>query len=97
VRRSGPRNIRITRADLLGALASFCLVVVSTIPAVVPFLVFRDQPRFALRVSNGLLLGMLFLVGHRWAKFTGGSPWRTGLVLTLIGGVLVAIAMALGG
>jgi hypothetical protein len=95
-RLSPPKN-RITRADLLGALASFCLVVFSTIPAVVPFLVFRDQPRFALRVSNGLLLGMLFLVGHRWAKFTGGSPWLTGIALTLIGGVLVAIAMAFGG
>ena len=97
VSRSEPPKNRITRADLLGALASFWLVVLSTIPAAVPFLVFRDQPRFALRVSNGLLLAMLFLVGHRWAKFTGGSPWLTGLALTLVGGVLVAIAVALGG
>jgi len=97
VSRSSPPKNRITRADLLGALASFWLVVLSTIPAVVPFLVFRDQPRFALRVSNGLLLGLLFLVGQRWAKFTGGSRWLTGLALTLVGGILVAIAIALGG
>ena len=97
VSRSAPPKVRITRADLLGALASFWLVVLSTIPAALPFLVFRDQPRFALRVSNGLLLGMLFLVGHRWSKYAGGSPWLIGLALTLVGGVLVAIAVALGG
>jgi hypothetical protein len=97
VTRSSPTKTRITRADLMGALASFCLVVLSTIPAAVPFLIFRDEPRFALRVSNGLLLGLIYFVGHRWAKFTGGSPWLMGLSLTLVGGVLVAVAIALGG
>jgi hypothetical protein len=97
VSRSSPPKTRITRADLLGALASFWLVVLSTIPAALPFLIFNDRPRFALRVSNGLLLGMLFFVGHRWGKYTGGSGWLIGLALTLVGGVLVAIAVALGG
>jgi hypothetical protein len=97
VSRSAPPKVRITRADLLGALASFWLVVLSTIPAALPFLIFNDQPRFALRVSNGLLLGMLFFVGHRWGKYTGGSGWLIGSALTLVGGVLVAIAVALGG
>lgn len=97
VSRSEPPRNRIRREDLMGALASFWLVILSTIPAALPFLVFRDQPRFALRVSNGLLLALLFLVGHRWAKFTGGSALLTGLAITLTGGVLVAIAVALGG
>jgi hypothetical protein len=97
VSRSAPAKIRITRADLVGALASFWLVVLSTIPAALPFLIFNDRPRFALRVSNGLLLGMLFLVGHRWGRYTGGSGWLIGLALTLVGGALVAIAVALGG
>jgi len=97
VSRSAPAKVRITRADLVGALASFWLVVLSTIPAALPFLIFNDRPRFALRVSNGLLLGMLFFVGHRWGKYTGGSGWLIGLALTLVGGVLVAIAVALGG
>lgn len=91
-----PKN-RITRADLMGALASFWLVVLSTIPAVVPFLIFDDRPRFALRVSNGLLLALLYFVGHRWAKTTGGSSLLTGLGIMLVGGALVAIAVALGG
>lgn len=88
---------RITRDDLVGALASFWLVVLSTIPAAIPFLVFRDQPRFALRVSNGLLIALIFTVGFRWARYTGGSGWRIGLSLALMGGALVAIAVALGG
>jgi hypothetical protein len=97
VKRLEPPRVRITREDLGGALASFWLVVMSTIPAAVPFLIFRDQPRFALRVSNGLLVAMIFLVGFRWARYTGGSGWRTGSALALLGIVLVAIAVALGG
>jgi hypothetical protein len=97
VRRSEPSKVRVTREDLGGALASFWLVVVSTIPAVLPFLIFRDQPRFALRVSNGLLIAMIFLVGFRWARYTGGSGWRTGAALAAMGIALVAIAVALGG
>jgi hypothetical protein len=97
VKRSEPPRNRITRDDLFGALASFWLVFLTTIPAAVPFLIFREQPRFALRVSNALLLGMMFLIGYQWARFTGGRRWATGLSMTLIGGVLVAVAIALGG
>lgn len=97
VRRLPEEKARITRDDLRGALASFWLVVLSTIPAALPFLIFRDQPRFALRVSNGLLIALIFLVGFRWARYTGGSGWRIGFALALMGGALVAIAVALGG
>lgn len=88
---------RILKEDLLGALASFWLVFLSTIPAALPFLIFRSEPRFALRVSNGLLLGLLFLVGYQWARFMGGRRVVTGLAMTLLGGVLVAVAILLGG
>ena len=97
VRRLPAEKIRVTRDDLWGALASFWLVVLSTIPAAIPFLVFRNEPRFALRVSNGLLIALIFLVGFRWARHTGGSGWRIGLALSLVGMALVAIAIALGG
>jgi hypothetical protein len=91
-----PRN-RILKEDLYGALASFWLVFLSTIPAAVPFLIFTHEPRFALRVSNALLLALLFLVGYQWARFTGGRGLVTGAVMTLIGGALVGLAVALGG
>ncbi|HEV8201969.1 MAG TPA: VIT family protein [Candidatus Polarisedimenticolia bacterium] len=97
VRRSAPARVGITRDDLWGALASFWLVVLSTIPAALPFLVFREETRFALRVSNGLLIALIFLVGFRWARYTGGSGWRTGAALAAMGIALVAVAFALGG
>lgn len=87
---------RIRKQDLLAALAVFWLVARSAVLAILPFLVLRD--RFtALRVSNLLLLGMLFVAGFRWAKATHGNPWRVGSLLVLIGLGLVAIAIALGG
>jgi VIT1/CCC1 family predicted Fe2+/Mn2+ transporter len=63
---------------------------------VIPFLVFRNL-HFALRVSNAIALVMLFLTGYSLARHGGHHPWRTGLSVMLIGVVLVAIAIALGG
>jgi len=62
---------------------------------VVPFFLF-DQRHVALRVSNGLLLSLLFLVGFYWAHHTNGRTWRTGIGMLICGGALVAVAMAFG-
>ena len=91
-----PEQTVVKKEDVCGAIVIFWLVFLSTIPAVVPFLVFRD--RFvALRVSNLLLLTMLFLVGYRWARATPSNPWVIGSTLMVVGLLLVAVAMALGG
>ena len=77
-------------------MSTSSLAFLSAIPAVVPFMVFSD--RFvALRVSNLLLLTMLFLVGYRWARATRSNPWIFCTTLVLVGLVMVAIVMALGG
>jgi VIT1/CCC1 family predicted Fe2+/Mn2+ transporter len=91
-----PEWTRVKKEDVYGAIAIFWLVFLSTIPAVVPFLVFRDR-FLALRVSNLLLLTMLFLVGYQWARVTHSNPWIVGSIMLLVGLVMVAIAMALGG
>jgi hypothetical protein len=83
-------------SDLKGALGVFLLVSLTAVPAALPFL-FIDDPWSALRVSNGLLVGLLFFVGFRWAGYTQASPWKAGLGLMLMGVILVAIAIALGG
>ena len=91
-----PERTLVKKEDVCGAIVIFWLVFLSTIPAVMPFMVFRD--RFvALRVSNLLLLAMLFLVGYQWARATHSNPWIVGSILLLVGLVMVAIAMALGG
>ena len=87
---------RVTGADLSAALAVFWLVFLTALPAVAPFAVIPDQ-QIAMRTSNAILIGLLFYVGWRWAGYTGGSPWRTGLFMALLGVALVLVAIALGG
>jgi len=91
-----PQPNRVTASDLSAALAVFWLVFLTALPAVLPFFVLRDA-LIALRVSNAVLVGLLFFVGWRWAAFTGASRWGTGLFMMLLGIALVAIAIALGG
>jgi hypothetical protein len=87
---------RVTRQDLAGAVASFALVFFSSLPAALPFL-FIDDPRLALRVSNAILLGLLFWVGVSFARYTTSRPVLTGLAFLLLGAALVVMAIALGG
>jgi hypothetical protein len=87
---------RVTKDDIYGAIACFWLVFVSCLPAALPFLLF-SQPRFALRVSNFLLIILLFLVGHKWARYAGTNGLVAGSVMVAIGLALVGIAILLGG
>ena len=96
VRSSETRSRALTGADLRGALASFWMVFFASIPAAVPFLVMRDA-WLALRISNGILVFLLFLTGFLWARYTNLRPWLTGTVFLLAGLALVAVAVALGG
>jgi hypothetical protein len=86
----------VTRDDILGALAACWLVFACSIPAVLPFLLL-DDPHVALRVSNVILITLLFVVGARAARHTLASPWLAGLAFMLVGVLLVALAIPLGG
>ena len=87
---------RITGQDLRGAVAVFLLVFLSTFPVVLPF-VFVADPALAKRVSAGVAIGMLFLCGAAWGRYAGLPAWRTGLVLVVLGLIVEAIVIALGG
>ena len=86
----------VTKDDLYGALACFWLVFLACLPAALPFLIF-SQPLFALRVSNFLLIAMLFFVGQKWAQYAGTNRLVAGSVLVAIGLALVGVAILLGG
>jgi VIT1/CCC1 family predicted Fe2+/Mn2+ transporter len=86
----------VTARDLRGAFGVFVLVTVSTFPMVVPFLFASDAVR-ALRLSHGIALTMLFLIGWALGKYGGLRPLLTGLSMLGIGVVLALLAIALGG
>jgi VIT1/CCC1 family predicted Fe2+/Mn2+ transporter len=91
-----PRHPRIGGRDFAAAAAVFLLVVASTFPVVVPFMVF-DQVVTATRTSNAIAVVILFLAGHALGRHAGYLPWRTGLAMAAIGVVLVVLTIALGG
>lgn len=94
--RAAPQAVRIHKKDLLGALAVFCLVFLTTLSAIGPFLFITD-PRTALRVSNVILLLMLFVAGWIWAPYINGRRVVGGAAMFFLGAALVALAIALGG
>jgi hypothetical protein len=87
---------RLRRADLLGGLAIALVIILATLPVVAPFLTIPD-PHLAVRISNVIALTELFLLGVWWGRMVGHSPIRVATGLTMVGVVLVLIAMALGG
>ena len=87
---------RLAKNDWLAAFGVFLLVFLSTLPVVIPFLLVQD-PRLALRASNGVAILMLFFTGFAFGQYSGRRRWLTGLAMVLIGGSLVGITIALGG
>ena len=51
----------------------------------------------ALRISIIVSFVMLFIAGFRWGRYTGASPWKTGLLLMSVAVALVVVALLLGG
>ena len=87
---------RLTRRDWQGALGVCVIVILSTFPVVIPFIVIADA-RLALRVSNTLAVILLFLCGFLFGRHAGLQPLTTGLVMVGVGIALVSVAVALGG
>ena len=80
----------------LGALAVFFWVFLTTFPVAIPFIFMHDVAR-AMRASNAIAMVMLFLTGVAYGRCVGRSQWLVGLAMVGLGGVLVALTIALGG
>ena len=91
-----PAPVKMTRDDLFGAFASFILVVATAVPAVLPFLIIDDR-MVALRVSNLLLVALLYLIGSQWASYVNASRRKIGMSMALGGLVIVQLTILLGG
>jgi hypothetical protein len=87
---------KLTGRDFVGASGICILVILSTFPVVLPFVVFEDT-RLAVRLSNAIAIILLFVRGFLFARYAGLRPWATGLIMVAVGVVLVSLAIALGG
>jgi VIT1/CCC1 family predicted Fe2+/Mn2+ transporter len=91
-----PVRPRLVKQDFLGAAGVFLIVFLSTFPVVIPF-IFMHHGLRALRISNAIALVMLFLCGYWLGRCAGHRPWRMGFAMVIVGSVLVAVTIALGG
>jgi hypothetical protein len=91
-----PPHARLGGNDLFGALGVFLLVFLSTFPVAVPFL-FLDDPVTAKRTSDGVAIVMLFVAGFAYGRSIHGRAWLFGVGMVVLGAVLVALTIALGG
>lgn len=82
--------------ELAAAGGIVVLVFVSTFPLVIPFLLMSDA-LIALRISHGVAVVMLFVLGWRVGKWAGASPGWSGSILALVGVALAVACVALGG
>ena len=94
--RGGILKTTLEKSDLYGGLACFWLVFISCLPVVAPFLIFSEPTR-ALRVSNFILLALLFAVGYKWAAYANANRLLVGLAMVVIGLALVGVAVLLEG
>lgn len=86
----------ITGRDLWAGVEIFMLVFLCTFPVAIPFGLFDDLA-VAMRASNGVALILLFIGGYILAGYAGFRRIITAFIYALIGVLLVAITMALGG
>jgi hypothetical protein len=91
-----PQRARLDASDWRGAAAVFLLVFASTFPVTLPF-IFMHSAVAALRVSNAIAVGMLFVAGVAYGRTVGRSPWLIGVGMVGLGAALVALTVALGG
>jgi hypothetical protein len=91
-----PERPTLKRDDLLASLAIFLIVVASTFPVVLPFLLLQDVGT-AKTLSRAIALVMLFFGGLALGRYAGYGSWKVGFMMVALGTALVAAINALGG
>lgn len=86
----------LTGTDIWAGVQIFLLVFLCTFPVAIPFGIIENL-EIAMRTSNGVALLLLFIGGFMLAGYAGFRRGLTAVTYTLIGVLLVALTMALGG
>ena len=91
-----PEGASLSKEDWLGSIGVFLIVFLSTFPVAIPF-IFMERVGPALRASNAIAIVILFLTGYAFGRMTRRHPWLVGMGMVVLGSVLVAMTIALGG
>lgn len=91
-----PKRANLGVEDYQGAAGVFLLVFLATFPVAIPFMFIGDLFT-AMRVSNGVAVLMLFMSGFAYGRYVGRSAWLFGLTMVVLGLIVVAFTIALGG
>ena len=91
-----PERPRLNSRDFVGALGIFLIVVGSTFPVALPFVLFADV-KTALVTSRVLSIVMLFGGGFALGRFAGYGGFKTGAAMAVMGVILTTAVIALGG
>jgi hypothetical protein len=91
-----PDRPAFNRSDFVGALGIFLIVVASTFPVALPFVVLADA-KVALLVSRLLTFAMLFGGGIALGRYSGWGGWKAGFAMAALGIALTVAIIALGG
>ena len=86
----------LTLGDLRAAGLVFLLVVGATLPPALPFALV-DDVHVAMRMSNLVAILMLIVIGWRFDQLMNRTAVPMRIVVPVIGCILVAITIALGG
>jgi len=91
-----PEKTSVSKDDVIGAVACFLLVFISTFPVLIPFFFMRNL-ELATRLSNLIAIVMLFSLGYEQAKYTNQNGLQLGLVMVILGCAIVVVTILLGG
>ena len=97
LRQSPPPPGGFEKGDFAGGFGVFLVAVGAALPIVLPLIILPGSIEFRLRASNLVAFAMLFGMGYRWGRYAGGKPLLTGLMLLILGVIMVAVAIPLGG
>ena len=95
-KKSPPEQPAVRRDDILGGIAIGVLILIATLPVVLPFMLISNTTT-AVRTSNIITLCMLFGIGWWWGRTVGTNPLQVGAAIAGVGLTLVLITIALGG
>jgi VIT1/CCC1 family predicted Fe2+/Mn2+ transporter len=91
-----PAKPSLNGTDFVAAFGIFLIVVASTFPVVLPNM-FIDDVALAKNVSRVTSLTMLLLGGLALGRYAGYGSWKAGVAMAVLGTLVLAAAIALGG